>query len=116
MNSFCPLPLPERITQHGASKHDQWPGYMTVLIVNHGVIKSICILTAVIHSMTEFDSDKLWDRFRQEVKWTLRIHEQLSTLCALYLDGVQHLPHVLLKEKDTHFQLKGINQFLMFYV
>jgi len=61
------------MVQRGASKHDQWQGYMTVLVVNHGIIKSISILTVVIRPMTKFDVDKPRDRFRQEVKWTLAI-------------------------------------------
>jgi hypothetical protein len=73
MNIFVLLPLQESMVQCGAGKHDQWPGYMTVLVVNHGIIKSISILTAVIRPMIKFDVDKLWDCFRQEVKWTLAI-------------------------------------------
>jgi len=41
--------------------------YMTVLVVNHGIIKSISILTAVIRPMIKFDVDKLRDCFHQEV-------------------------------------------------
>jgi hypothetical protein len=73
MNTFVLLPLQESMTQSGAGKHDQWRGYMTVLVVNHGIIKSISILTAVIRPMIKFDVDKLRDCFRQEVKWTLAI-------------------------------------------
>jgi len=46
---------------------------MTVLVVNHGIIKSIGVLTAVIHPMIKFDVDKPRDSFRPEVKWTLAI-------------------------------------------
>jgi len=73
MNTFVLLPLQESMAQRGAGKHDQWRGYMTVLVVNHGIIKSISILIAVIRPMIKFDVDKLWDCFRQEVKWTLAI-------------------------------------------
>jgi len=73
MNTFVLLPLHEGMAQCGAGKHDQWRGYMTVLVVNHGIIKSISILTAVIRSMIEFDVDKPRDCFRQEAKWTLAI-------------------------------------------
>ena len=72
MNPFL-SPLQESMAQRGASKHDQWRGYMTVLVVNHGIIKSISILTAVIRPMIIFDVDKPRDCFRQEVKWTLAI-------------------------------------------
>jgi hypothetical protein len=75
---------------------------MTVLVVNHGIIESISILSAVIHPMIKFDVDKLRNCFRQEVKWTLAIRYQLSTLSALDLDRVPHLPHALLPEKDTY--------------
>jgi len=61
------------MAQRSAGKHDQWRGYMTVLVGNHGIIKSISILTAVIRPMIKFDVDKPQDCFRQEVKWTLAI-------------------------------------------
>ena len=44
---------------------------MTILVVNHGIIKSISILTAVIRPMIKFDSDIPQDCFCQEVKWML---------------------------------------------
>jgi hypothetical protein len=59
------------------------------------------MLTAVIRPMIKFDADKPPDCFHQEVKWTLAIRYQLSTLSALDLDRVHHLPHALLPEKDT---------------
>ena len=102
MNAFVLLPLQEGMAQHGAGKHDQWRGYMTVLVVNHGIIKSISILAAVIRLMIKFEIDKPRDCFHQEVKWTLAIRDQLSTLSALDLHRVHHLPHALLKEKDTY--------------
>jgi len=74
MNTFVLLPLPESMAQRCAGKHDQWQGYMTVLVVIRGIIKSICILTAVIRPMIKWDVDKPRDCFRQEVKWTLAIH------------------------------------------
>jgi len=73
MNTFVLLPLQESMAQRGACKHDQWRGYMTVLVVNHGIVKSISILTAVIRLTIKFDVDKPRDCFRQEVKWTLAI-------------------------------------------
>jgi hypothetical protein len=90
------------MAQHGACKHDQWRGYMIVLVVNDGIIKSISILTAVICPMIKFDVDNPLDCFRQEEKWMLAIRYQLSTLSALDLDRVHHLPHALLPEKDTY--------------
>jgi len=73
MNTFVLLPLHESMAQRGAGKHDQWRGYMTVLVVNLGIIKSINIFTAVIRPMIEFDVDQPQDCFRQEVQWTLAI-------------------------------------------
>jgi len=80
---------------------------MTVLVINHGIIKSISILTAVIRPMIKFDVDKPRDCFRQELKWTLAIRYQLLTLSALDLDRVHHIPHALLPEKDTYYLPEG---------
>jgi len=80
---------------------------MTVLVVNHGILKSISLLTAVIHPMIKFEVDKPRDCLREEVKWTLAIRYQLSTLFALDLDRVHHLPHALLPEKDTYCLPEG---------
>ena len=73
MNTFVLLTLHQSMAHRGAGNHDQWRGYMTVLVINHGNIKSIRILTAVIRPMIEFDLDKHWDCFRQEAKWMLAI-------------------------------------------
>jgi hypothetical protein len=73
MNTFVLLPLQESMAQRGACKHNQWRGYMTVLVVNHGIVKSISILTVVIGRMIKFDVDKPRYCFCQEVKWTLAI-------------------------------------------
>jgi len=59
--------------QRNAGKHDQWPGYMNLLVVNHGIIKSISVLTSVIRLIIKYDVDICHDCFRQEVKWTLAI-------------------------------------------
>jgi len=101
MNTFVLLPLQESMVQRGACKHDQWRGYMTVLVIDHGIIESISILTSVIRPMIKFDVDKPRDCLRQEVKWMLAIRHQLSTLSALDLDRVHHLTHALIPEKDT---------------
>ena len=37
MNTFVLLPLVESMAQTGAGEQDQWWGYMTVLVVNHGI-------------------------------------------------------------------------------
>ena len=71
MNTIVVSPLQESIAHHGACKHDQWRGYMTILVVNHGIIESISILTVVIRSMTKFDVNKLRDGFCYQVKLTL---------------------------------------------
>jgi hypothetical protein len=73
MYTFVLLPLKESMALHSAGKHDQWRGYMTVLVVNHGIIKSISILTTVIRPMIKFDVHKPRDCFREEVMWTLAI-------------------------------------------
>jgi len=73
MNTFLPLPLHERMAQRGAGKHVQWRGYMTVLVLNYGIIESISIHTMVIRPMTKFDVDTPRDCFRQGVKWMLAI-------------------------------------------
>ena len=101
MNTFVRLPLQESMSQRGACKHNQWRENMTILVINHGIIKSICILPVVIRLMIKCDVDKPQDCFRQEVKWTLAIRYQLSTLCALDLDRVHHLAHALLPANDT---------------
>jgi len=73
MNASLLLPLEESMAQHRAHEHDQWQGYMTVVVVNHGIIKSISILTASVRPMIKFDVDNLRDCFRQEVQWMLAI-------------------------------------------
>jgi hypothetical protein len=74
MNTFVPLQLQMSVAQHGVGKHDQWRGYMTILVVNYGDVKSISMLPAVIRPMIKFDVDKPRDCFCQEVKWKLVIH------------------------------------------
>jgi len=99
------------MAQCSACRHDQWQGYMTVLVMNHGMIQSIRIITAVIRAMIKFDLDTLWDWFRQDVKWTLIIRCQLSTLYALDLDWVHHIPHPVLRERILIICQKRINEF-----
>ena len=95
------------MAQCGAGQHEQWRGYITVLVLNPGITKSISILTEVIRPMIQFDVDEPQDWFCQEVKWTLAISSQLSTVSALDLDRVHHLPHTLLQEKDTYCLPEG---------
>jgi riboflavin transporter FmnP len=73
MNAFLLLPLQESMAQPSAGKHDQWEGYMTIVVINVGIIKSISILTGVIGLMVKFHADILQDCFCQEVQWTLAI-------------------------------------------
>jgi len=73
MNAFVLFPLQKSMAQHVAGKHVQWRGYMTVLVVNHQIIKSISILTEVIRLMIKFDVDILCECFCQVVKWMLAI-------------------------------------------
>jgi hypothetical protein len=64
MNTFVLSPLQESVVQRSAGKHNQWRGYMTALVVNHGIVKSIIILTEIIRLLIKFDVDKLRDCFR----------------------------------------------------
>jgi len=73
MNTFVLLPLQGSMAQRGAGKRNQMRGYMTVLVVDHGIVKSISKLTAVICPMIKFNVDKPRNRFRDEVNWTLAI-------------------------------------------
>jgi len=109
MNTCGLLPLHESMALQGAGKQDQWRAYMTVHVINHRKIQSISILTAVIRLIMIFDVDTPQDCFRQEVKWTLVIGGQLSTISGLDLDRVHPLPYTLLQEKDTYC-LPGGNQ------
>jgi hypothetical protein len=73
MKTFLLLPLQEIMAQRGAGKHNQWRGYMTIHVVNHGIIKSLSTLTAVIRKMIKDNVEKPRDCLRQEVLWTLAI-------------------------------------------
>jgi hypothetical protein len=77
MNTFVLLPLSESMAQRGAGKHDGWQGYMTVLVINHGIIKFISILTAVICPMIKFDLDEPLVCFRHKFNWMLADRQQL---------------------------------------
>jgi hypothetical protein len=55
------------MAQCSVDKHDQGRGYMTILVINQGLIKSISLLTADICPMIKFDVNKPQDYFRQEV-------------------------------------------------
>ena len=80
---------------------------MTVLVVDHEIIKSISLLNAVFRPMMEFHLAKPRDYFCQEVEWTLAFRYQLSTLSALDLDRIHYLPHALLQDKDTYCLPEG---------
>jgi len=95
------------MAQCGECKHDQWGGYLTVLVVNRAIISSICILTVVFRLMIKLHVDTLCDCFLQEVKWMLAIHYLSSTVSELDLDLVHHLPQALLLENDTHCRPQG---------
>jgi hypothetical protein len=58
------------------------------------------------------DVDKPWDCFRQEVIWTVAICYQVSSVSALDMGRVHHLPHDLLPEKKLIVFQKEINEFL----
>jgi len=61
------------MAQHRTAEHDRWQGYITVLVVNHGMIQSICILTTVVHAMIKFDLNCLMSFFRQAAEWIMAI-------------------------------------------
>jgi len=107
MNNVVLLPLRQSMAQRGPGKNDPWRAYMTVLVINHGIIKSISILTAVIHQMIAFDVHKPHDCFCQEVQCTPAIRYQLRTISVLDLGYVHHLPHALLQEGDTYCLPEG---------
>jgi len=52
--------------QCGAGEHDQWPGYMTVLVIDYGIVILISRLTAVICWMIKFGVPKCQDCISQE--------------------------------------------------
>jgi hypothetical protein len=107
MNPFVALQLQHSIAQHGAGTHDQWRGYMTIIVVNHGIRQSISMPTVVIRPMMKCDVDKPWDSFLLELKWTLSIRSQVSTLSTLDLVRVHYIRHALLQDKDTHCLPEG---------
>ena len=111
MNTFVLLPLQESMAQCGAGNHDQWRGYITILVINHGIIKSISILTAVIRPKINFDVDKPRDSFRPEVRWTLAIVSSFGlSLCWIW--AVYTVFHTLCyKKKILIVCHRGINEF-----
>jgi hypothetical protein len=72
-----------------------------VLVVNHGNIKSIGLLTGVIRLQIIYVVDIPRHCFSQEVMWTLAIRYQLSTVSALDLDRVDHRPQSLPPGRET---------------
>jgi hypothetical protein len=73
MNTFVPLPHQETMGQRSAVNHVKWRGDMTVLVVNHGIVQSISILTTEIRPMIKYNVDQPRVCFQQELKWTLAI-------------------------------------------
>ena len=71
MNALVLLPLEDSMAQCGAGKQDPWRGYMTILVVNERNLKSINILTVVMHPMIKFNVDTAGDCVRQDVMRTL---------------------------------------------
>lgn len=61
------------MAQRSAGKHDEWQGYITVHVVNHGIITSIRMLTAGICPIIIFDIDTHQDCVPKEVKWMVAI-------------------------------------------
>ena len=113
MNAFVLLPLQENMAQRGAGKHDQWRGYMTVLVVNHGTMKSISILTAVIHPMINCDVDQLQDCLRQEVKWTQPLVISLQLSLRWIWTAYTTFHTLYYRKKILIVYQKGINEFQM---
>jgi hypothetical protein len=56
------------MAQRGASRHDQWQGYMTVHVASHGIIKSISIHSEFVGLMIKFVVDNARDWFCQDIK------------------------------------------------
>jgi len=74
MNTCVLLPLQESMAIRGAGIHDQWQGYMSILVVNPRIMKSISILTEDIRPMIQLDIDTPGNYSPQKVDWTLAIH------------------------------------------
>jgi hypothetical protein len=74
MNTFGLLPLQESMVQRGAGKHNQFQLYITVLMVDYRILKSLSILTAVVPPMIKYIVDQLLNCFRQETMRMLAIH------------------------------------------
>jgi hypothetical protein len=89
---------------------------MTVLVVNHGIIKSISILTMVVRSMMKSDVDTASACFCRELQVIQANFKLVSTHSALDLDRVHNLPHALLQEKILFISRKGINEFQTLFV
>jgi hypothetical protein len=70
MDTFVLCPLEESMTQHGACHHGLCQRYMTILVINHGITKSIRILTMVIHPRITLGVDISHDCFRHEVRYS----------------------------------------------
>jgi hypothetical protein len=98
-------------TQHAAGNHEQSQGFVTILVINNGIITYISILTVGICHMTIFHIDKPQESFLQEVKWTLAICSELSTHSGLDLCCIRHLAHALIHEMILIVWHKGINEF-----
>jgi len=111
MDTFVLLPLQQSIAQCSVGIHDQWRRYMTVLVMNGGMMESISIPSPVIRRMTTFHIDLPEHCFWQEVQCAPAICQQLSTLSALDLDCVHHLPHALPQQKVQVVCQKEIDQF-----
>jgi len=97
------------MVQCAAGKHDQWQLYMTIIVISHGIIKCICIHTAVIHLMMKCDAASPCDRFRHNVKWMLAVSLQHSTMSVLDFDHMHDPPPTLHQDTDT-YRLVNVNQ------
>jgi len=107
MDTFVLMSLQESMAQCSAGQHDYLRRYMNVLLVNHRIITSISTLTAVIRLVIKLDADNHQHCFHYEVKWTIAISSQLSTLPALDLKCIHHLPDALGQEKGTYCLPEG---------
>jgi len=74
MNTFVLLPHQESQALCSAGKHDQWPGYMTVLVVNHGIWKSFCLHNTVIHKRGKCVVDMQRNCSSQDWTWVVAIN------------------------------------------
>jgi hypothetical protein len=89
---------------------------MTVLVIEHGITKTISTVTAAICPMRNIDQVTQRDCPRHKVNWMLAIQWKFSTLSVLDLGHVHHLPHSVLQEQIVIERQMEINEVQMLSV